>query len=122
MAEAALKALMIYGIVIAVSIMTAVLIHAIVVVLGRIEKPAPSMASTKAATPNPVDENGIGPDIVAAITAAVQMMARDYHIVHIEDQRMGAGWVAEGRNAHHASHAVEHHPRRAGSPTKLVKR
>ena len=45
-------------------------------------------------------------DHIAAIAAAVHAtMAGAYRIVHIEPTHRGEGWVAEGRLAHHTSHA-----------------
>ncbi|MCB1491348.1 MAG: hypothetical protein KDJ77_06050 [Rhodobiaceae bacterium] len=122
MSAVVLQSLTIYGIAIVVSMAAAVLIHTIVIVLGRMERPA--VAAAPAAKPKAPVEEPITPEIVAAISAAVQVMLGDHRIVHIEDPHRASGWVAEGRQAHHASHSVEHHPRQAGSPPppKTVRR
>jgi hypothetical protein len=38
-------------------------------------------------------------------------MVGSHRIVHIDETRRRTGWLAEGRQAHHASHGVEHHPK-----------
>ncbi len=45
---------------------------------------------------------------IAAISAAVAAMVGPHRIVHIEPVHHGLGWQAEGRAAHHGSHAVSH--------------
>ncbi len=45
---------------------------------------------------------------VAVISAAVGTMIGPHRIVHIEPLNHGQGWQAEGRSAHHGSHAIFH--------------
>jgi len=49
-------------------------------------------------------------DHIIAIAAAVHAMMGAHRIVHIEPAPRGTGWVAEGRAAHHASHAARYAP------------
>ena len=45
---------------------------------------------------------------VAIISAAISTMMGPHRIVHIEPLHHGLGWQAEGRSAHHGSHAIFH--------------
>ncbi|MBL8487162.1 MAG: hypothetical protein JNK22_08765 [Rhodocyclaceae bacterium] len=104
------RTLSIYVIAITVSMVVALVIRLIVAVLGRLEKrpaalPAPAIA---AAAPIPA---GPPPEHVAAIGAAIAAVIGGHRIVHIEETRRKAGWLAEGRQALHGSHGQEHHPR-----------
>jgi oxaloacetate decarboxylase beta subunit len=45
---------------------------------------------------------------VAVISAAVAAIMGPHRIVHIEPAHQGLGWQAEGRAAHHGSHAIFH--------------
>ncbi len=107
MADIWMKAFWIYGLAIIVSLGVAVVIKVIVVVLNAIEG-KPEAAKPAAAPAVPAFD--VAADHVAAISAAVYAMLGAHRIVHIEEHRT-PGWVAEGRLAHHASHAVQHHPK-----------
>ncbi|MBL8541160.1 MAG: hypothetical protein JNK68_12420 [Betaproteobacteria bacterium] len=107
MSDVIIKALWIYGLAVVVSLAVAVVIKLIVVILGALER-KPEAAPKVVAAPAPAFD--LVADHVAAISAAVYAMLGAHRIVHIEEQRQ-AGWVVEGRLAHHASHAVQHHPK-----------
>ncbi|HMX16188.1 MAG TPA: hypothetical protein PK375_12280 [Rhodocyclaceae bacterium] len=95
---------------VAVSMVIAVVIRGIVAALGRLEaKPAARSATT--VLPQQVAPDGPPPEHVAAIAAALAAVLGGHRIVHIEEGRRHTGWLAEGRQAHHGSHGVEHHPR-----------
>ncbi len=49
---------------------------------------------------------GIPAAHVAAIAAAIHALDGPYCIVRIDDLHSGGGWAAQGRSAHHHSHAV----------------
>lgn len=107
MSDVIVKALWIYGLAIVVSMAVAVVIKVIVVVLNALErKPEPAAKPAPAAAPT----FDLLADHVAAISAAVYSVIGAHRIVHIEEHRH-AGWVVEGRLAHHASHAISHHPK-----------
>ncbi len=96
-----------------VSLAVAVVIKLIVYALGAIErKPAagPAPAAARPLAPEMLD--GVPADHVAAITAAVFAVVGEHRIVHIHDAHRHEGWVSEGRQSHHHSHSVGHHPRR----------
>ncbi|MBL8489751.1 MAG: hypothetical protein JNM82_03115 [Rhodocyclaceae bacterium] len=108
MVDVWIKTLAIAGIALVVSVLIAVVIRVIVVTLGRLEsRPA------QPAAPAPAPQSQAGPpaEHVAAIAAAVYAMLGSHRIVHIEETRRRAGWLAEGRLAQHSSHGLEHHPR-----------
>jgi hypothetical protein len=99
-----LKALAIYALAACVSMLIAGVIKLIVVLLGRLDRP-------QAARPGPVARAApvaapIPPAHIAAISAAVHAVLGAHRIVHIDDQRSSGRWGAEGRIAHHHSHAV----------------
>lgn len=103
-----------YGLAIAVSMGVAVIIKLIVVALSAFEErraaaaaPAPAAAPPVAAEPEGIPEKH-----VAAIAAAIYAVIGEHRILQIVDLHRHEGWVAEGRLAHHHSHAVEHHRRR----------
>jgi hypothetical protein len=56
---------------------------------------------------------------IAAISAAVAATIGAHRIVHIEPV-YGAGWQAEGRAAHHGSHAVSHSGASARQPDNHI--
>ncbi len=98
----------IYGIVIVISMLVAVVIRGIVWALSRqakqeatkaLAKPAPALAAAQ-----PVIA-GIPQEHLAVITAAVAAMMGAHRIVHIEMAGRGFGWTAEARTVHHTSHA-----------------
>jgi hypothetical protein len=102
-----LKALAIYALAACVSMLIAGLIKLIVLLLGRLDRPpvarpGPGPRAAPVAAPIP-------PAHIAAIAAAVHAALGAHRIVHIEDQRSSGRWGAEGRSAHHHSHAVPTH-------------
>jgi hypothetical protein len=106
-----LLSLKIYGLVIIISMLVAALIRGIVITLSKLQKKpavpaarAPAAAMPAAAAPDPAQHD------IAVIAAALYAMVGAHRIVHIQDRR-GAGWAAEGRFAHHASHAIQRKPR-----------
>ena len=109
MAEIWSKTLVIYGLAIVVSLLIAVVIRLIVAVLGRGERRTATAAQpvVVAAAPAPV----IPPEHLVVIAAAASAMCGEQRVVHIEESRRRPGWAADGRQAHHASHGVEHHPK-----------
>ena len=108
MQDVIVKALWIYGLAIVVSMAVAVIIKLIVVILNALErKPAATPKPVVAAAEPAFDVLG---GHIAAISAAVYSVIGAHRIVHIEEHRH-AGWVAEGRLAHHVSHAISHHPK-----------
>lgn len=99
-----------YALAIAVSMGVAVVIKLIVVALGALErKPAQAPAALPAAA---AVEQGVPAAHIAAIAAAIYKVIGEHRILHIADTHRHDGWVAEGRQALHHSHAVGHHPRR----------
>ena len=108
MSEVIIKTLWIYGLAIVVSLAVAVVIKVIVVALGKLERTPAAPPQPAAVPPGPlaVDANHI-----AVIAAAVHAMTGAHRIVHIEATPHHSGWAAEGRQAHHASHVLPHHPK-----------
>lgn len=94
----------IYGIVIVISMLVAVVIRGIVLVLSRQAKQEVAKAPAKPAIAQPVIA-GIPQEHLAVITAAVAAMMGAHRIVHIEAASRGFGWTAEARTVHHTSHA-----------------
>ncbi len=97
------KTLWMYGVAIIVSLLIAALIKAIVVLLSRIER-APAQPAARPPVVAPAAP--VPPEHVAAIAAAVHAVIGGHRILRIEGGRRGAGWLGEGRLAHHTSHAV----------------
>jgi len=98
--------LVIYGIVIIISMLVAVVIRGIVLVLSR---QAERDAAKAPAKPAPVAQpaaiaSGVPQEHLAAIVAAVAAMLGAHRIVHIETANRGYGWTAEARTVHHTSH------------------
>ena len=108
MSEVIIKTLWIYGLAIVVSLAVAVVIKVIVVALGKLEGTPAAPPQPAAVPPGPlaVDANHI-----AVIAAAVHAMTGAHRIVHIEAAPHHSGWAAEGRQAHHSSHVLPHHPK-----------
>lgn len=101
-------AFQIYALAIFVSLVVAVAIRGIVSALSAIKAPQAKQPTTdEAAQPSDVVQGDL-----AAIAAAVYAMLGAHRIIHIEDRGRGYSWTAEGRAAHHASHAVPHQPKR----------
>jgi hypothetical protein len=101
-------AFQIYGLAIFVSLIVAVAIRGIVSTLSALKAPRAKQAADETAQPSDAFPQGD----IAAIAAAVYAMLGAHRILHIEDRGRGFTWTAEGRAAHHASHAVPHHPKR----------
>jgi len=93
----------IYGIVIVVSMLVAVVIRGIVWMLSRQAKQEEAKAPAKPAA-RPILA-GVPQEHLAVITAAVAAMMGAHRIVHIETAARGFGWTAEARTVHHTSHA-----------------
>lgn len=72
---------------------------------------ARAAARKKAAIPPPAESQEIPLEHIAVIAAAVSAMIESHRILRIEPQPHGKGWTAEGRLAHHLSHAPIHHKR-----------
>jgi hypothetical protein len=68
----------------------------------RVVVPVPSGPEKK--------DDGIPQEHVAAIAAAVYSVLGPHRIVHIEE-RLHGGWAAAGRQSHHESHKLPHHPK-----------
>ncbi len=100
-----LLAFQIYGLAILVSMTVAVLIKGIVSGLSKLKTADQSAAASAPTT----DDDLIPIEHIAAISAAAYSMLGRHRIVHIEDRGRGLSWMAEGRAAHHASHAVPYH-------------
>jgi Na+-transporting methylmalonyl-CoA/oxaloacetate decarboxylase gamma subunit len=95
----------IYGIVIVVSMLVAVVIRGIVWALSRqTTVPTPAPVAKPAALPQPAIV-GIPQEHLAVITAAVAAMFSAHRIVHIEAATRGYSWTSEARSVHHTSHA-----------------
>ena len=96
----------IYGIVIVISMLVAVVIRGIVWMLSR--QAAQAEAKAAAAKPAPVAQpvvTGVPQEHLAVITAAVAAMMGAHRIVHIATPDRGYSWTAEARTVHHTSHA-----------------
>ena len=96
----------IYGIVIVVSMLVALVIRGIVIVLSRQAEKDAAKAPAKAApvAPRPI-LTGIPQEHIAVISAAVAAMLGSHRVVRIETPDRGFGWTAEARSSHHTSHA-----------------
>nr|VFJ43406.1 MAG: hypothetical protein BECKDK2373B_GA0170837_100557 [Candidatus Kentron sp. DK]VFJ58704.1 MAG: hypothetical protein BECKDK2373C_GA0170839_106713 [Candidatus Kentron sp. DK] len=105
MDEYTLLSIQVYGLAIVISMLVAVMIRGVVGVLSVLEKKTEA-ASVPA---GPIASASGDDGHIAAITAAVWAMSGHFRIVHIEPGGRGQVWTTEGRLAHHASHAVEHH-------------
>jgi hypothetical protein len=116
MSAVVLKALWMYGLMAVVSMLIAAVIKLIVVLLNVLErKPAAVPAPAPVPMPAPswvaaAKAQDIAAEHLAAIGAAVYAIVGAHRIVHIDAAREGGGWSAEGRLAHHASHAMPTHP------------
>ena len=109
MSEVIIRTLWIYGLTIIVSLAVAVIIKAIVVTLNMLERKPAAPAQPVAVPPAPF---AVEADHIVAIAAAVYAMANTHRIVRIEATPHQSGWAAGGRQAHHASHSLHHHPKR----------
>jgi hypothetical protein len=104
MTHALLQMLVVLGITFAVAMLVAAGIKLLVRLTARLELAA---GGPEAAKVCPIDE-GIPEDDVAALTAALYAIIGPHRIVHIGGAGHGRSWAAEGRAAHHTSHAVPH--------------
>ncbi len=106
MIEPILFSLKVYGVVIIVSFLCAIIIWGIVRILSAMEKPAvkKTAAAPSAAVKQPTVD-GIPAAHVAVIAAAAHAMFGAVAIVRIEASGRGAAWVSSGRLAHQTSHA-----------------
>ena len=95
----------IYGIVIVISMLVAVVIRGIVWALSRQAKQEAVKAPAKPAPAVQPARAGIPQEHLAAITAAVAAMMGAHRIVHIATPDRGYSWTAEARTVHHTSHA-----------------
>ena len=109
MSEVIIRTLWIYGLTIVVSLAVAVVIKVIVVALNRLERKPLVPAQPLAVPPAPLS---VEADHIAVIAAAVHAMIGAHRIVHIETGPHQSGWAAGGRQAHHSSHTLPHHPKR----------
>ena len=109
MSEVIIKTLWIYGLAIIVSLAVAVVIKVIVVALNKLERKPAAPAQPAAVAPAPF---AVEADHIAVIAAAVHAMTGAHRIVHIETGPHQSGWAAGGRQAHHSSHTLPHHPKR----------
>nr|VFK10763.1 MAG: hypothetical protein BECKLPF1236A_GA0070988_100437 [Candidatus Kentron sp. LPFa]VFK27271.1 MAG: hypothetical protein BECKLPF1236C_GA0070990_100447 [Candidatus Kentron sp. LPFa] len=103
-----------YLLAVVISLLVAVMIRGVVVTLSMLGKK--SSVTMPAADPIAVGRSD--EDHIAAVTAAVWAVVGPYRIVHIEPTDRGRGWASESLFTHHASHAVEHHPKRWESKQK----
>ena len=96
----------IYGIVIIISMLVALVIRGIVWVLSRqaaqAEAKTPAQPASVAAQPAIA---GIPGEHLAVIAAAVAAMMGAHRIVRIDAPGRGYSWTAEARSVHHTSHA-----------------
>ena len=98
--------LIIYGIVIVVSMLVALVIRGIVMVLSRHAEKEAANAPAKPAPVAPAPMiTGIPHEHLAVITAAIATMLGSHRIIRIETPERGFGWTAEARSSHHTSHA-----------------
>ncbi len=95
----------IYGIVIVISMLVAVVIRGIVWVLSRQAEQAGAKAPPKPATvaAQPVIA-GIPEEHLAVIAATVAAMMGAHRILRIDAPGRGYSWTAEARSVHHTSH------------------
>ena len=119
---AVIKALQVYGIAIAVSLVVAVLIKLMVMLTGRAKRPATQAMATAASSISPVvyktasttktsiaPQSGIPDEVIAAISAAISIVMGPHRILRIEES--SSSWADGGRAAHHASHSGHFQPR-----------
>ncbi len=105
-----LFSLKVYGVVIIVSFLCAIIIWGIVRVLSAMEKPAvkKTVISSSQTAAQPVAA-GIPAAHIAAISAAAYAMFGAVAIVRIENSGRGTAWVSSGRLTHQTSHSPSIH-------------
>lgn len=95
------KSVFSFALMAAIAMACAVFIKALVAVLGvagrRVAVAAPAPAPPPPAAP------GIEPEVVAAISAAVAASVGAHRVIYIGEDH-AAGWAADARHRHHASH------------------
>ena len=94
----------IYGIVIVVSMLVAVVIRGIVWALSRGPAQETAKAQAKPAPALQPAAEGVPQEHLAVITATIAAMLGAHRIVHIETPGRGYSWTAEARTVHHTSH------------------
>lgn len=110
--EPVLFSLKVYGIVIVISFLCAVVIRAIVWTLSTLSERAQARVdAVDVSADGDIDGevsadagSDIPPEHVAAIAAAVHCLSETAAVVHIQDRRTKVAWMAQGRMAHHTSH------------------
>jgi len=105
LASAITQSLIIYGLAIVVSMLTAVMIRGLVWAVSAAGSRHRASATPAAPPPPPVPA---GPPAhhVAAITAAIAAMGGKHRIVHIEPARGTRAWISEGRLLQQTSHTT----------------
>jgi len=108
MTDLIIKSLGMYGLVIVISMLAALLIKVIVVVIAKSEDSrGRKQARIEAArVPEPILTGEVDPRHVAAISAAVFAVLGSHRIVHIAGSRNLPSWAAEGKRALQSSHYV----------------
>ena len=101
--------IVIYGIVIVVSMLVAVVIRAIVWVLSRNPAQSEAKAPAKSAPAAAPVFVGVPQEHLVVITAAIAAMLGTHRIVRIDTPGRGYGWTSEARSAHHTSHTPHKH-------------
>lgn len=103
---ATIKALEIYGIAIVISMTVAVLIKLLVVITGKVKKPAAvaPVATTPKQQPQLV-ASGVPAEVVAALSGAIAAVAGPHRVLHIAESNRA--WSNSGRSAQH-SHQPRH--------------
>jgi len=104
--ESVVFSFQVYGIAIVIALLAAVLIKALVLITGRLERGA-------AAKTVPMGEVcpvafGIPDEDVVALSAAIFAAIGPHHILHISPTNRA--WSSHGRAAQHTSHAVLQRP------------
>ena len=104
LSQAILKALQVYGIAIAISLLVAGLIKLLVFVTARLHRAAPPSKPQAVATiPRPGAP--VPQEVVAAISAALAVVTGPHRILHIAESKRS--WSQQGRDAQH-SHQPKH--------------
>ena len=115
LSAAVIKALQVYGIAIAVSMLVALLIKVMVMLTGQAKRPAAQAMATKSSNApiahktgstteiSIAPQSGISDEVIAAISAAISIVIGPHRILHIEENN--SSWAERGRAAHHASHS-----------------
>ena len=110
MADLIIKSLGMYGLTIIISMLAALLIKLIVVSIAR-SGDKRKLARTKTEKVQPVAPargDGVDPQHVAAISAAVYAVLGSHRIVHIAAGRYQLTWSSEGKRQLQSSHDVHH--------------